>query len=128
MVAAEEQKHSVIQYYKKVAEEYDREYDTPYFKRLYDKITWRYFEPYLPKEGLCWMLAGALEKWAIPIAEKGLKVVLYDISREMLNVARRKIMKRRLENMVLFEEGDIYETGFSENYFDFVLAEGDPVS
>jgi hypothetical protein len=35
MVAAEEQKHSVIQYYKKAAEEYDREYDTPYFEPFF---------------------------------------------------------------------------------------------
>ena len=40
---------------------------------------------------------GGTGKWTIPIVEKGLKVVLYDISREMLNVARRKIVGKNLE-------------------------------
>jgi ubiquinone/menaquinone biosynthesis C-methylase UbiE len=128
MGVMEEQKRNVIQYYEKAAEEYDKEYDTPYFKRLYDKITWRYIEPYLPEEGLVLDAGGGTGKWTIPIAEKGLKVVLYDISREMLDVARRKIMEKHLENMVVFKEGDICEISFPENYFDFVLAEGDPVS
>ncbi|MEM1569252.1 MAG: hypothetical protein QW547_04110 [Candidatus Bathyarchaeia archaeon] len=37
----------VINYYRKVAEDYDKEYDAPYFKMLYDKITRRYIELYL---------------------------------------------------------------------------------
>ncbi|MBO3753440.1 MAG: methyltransferase domain-containing protein [Candidatus Brockarchaeota archaeon] len=128
MGAAGGQKRSVINYYEKAAEEYDKEYDIPYFKKLYDKITWRYIEPYLPESGVVLDAGGGTGKWTIPIVEKGLKVVLYDISREMLNVARRKIMEERLENMVVFKEGDICEIGFPENHFDFVLAEGDPIS
>ncbi len=68
---------------------------------------------------------GGTGKWTIPTVRKGLKVVLYDISREMLNVARRKIMEEHLENMVVFfKEGDVCEINFSENHFNFVLAEG----
>ncbi len=44
-----EQERSVIQYYEKAAEEYDKEYETPCFKKLYVKITWRYMEPYLSR-------------------------------------------------------------------------------
>ncbi|MBO3841587.1 MAG: class I SAM-dependent methyltransferase [Candidatus Brockarchaeota archaeon] len=128
MGVAEGQERSVINYYEKAAEEYDKEYDIPYFKKLYDKITWRYIEPYLPESGVVLDAGGGTGKWTIPIVEKGLKVILYDISREMLNVARRKIMEERLENMVVFKEGDICEIGFPENHFDFVLAEGDPIS
>jgi len=128
MSSPEEQKLSVIRYYEKSAEEYDKEYDTPYFKKLYDKITWRYIEPYLPKSGVVLDAGGGTGKWTIPIAEKGLKVVLYDISREMLSVARRKVVEKHLENMITFKEGDICEIDFPDNSFDFVLAEGDPIS
>ncbi|MEM3026583.1 MAG: class I SAM-dependent methyltransferase, partial [Thermoproteota archaeon] len=123
-----EQERSVIQYYGKAAGEYDKEYDTLYFKKLYDKITWRYIEPYLPKSGVVLDAGGGTGKWTIPMVKKGLKVVLYDISREMLNVARLKIMGEQLENMVVFKEGDICEIDFPENHFNFVLAEGDPIS
>ncbi|MEM2087827.1 MAG: methyltransferase domain-containing protein [Thermoproteota archaeon] len=128
MGLTEEQNRTVIQYYEKAAEEYDKEYDMPYFRKLYDRITWRYIEPYLPEKGAVLDAGGGTGKWTIPIAEKGLKVVLYDISREMLNMARRKIMEKHLENMVVFKEGDICEIDYPTNYFDFVLAEGDPIS
>lgn len=36
-------------------------------------------------------------KWMIPIAEKDLEVVLYDVSKRMLDVARRKIAEKYLE-------------------------------
>ena len=128
MGATGEQERNVIKYYEKTAEEYDKEYEVPIFKKLYDKITWRYIEPYLPESGVVLDAGGGTGKWTIPIVEKGLKVVLYDISREMLNVARRKIVEKNLENMVVFKEGDICEIDFPDDSFDFVLAEGDPIS
>ena len=128
MGATGEQERNVIKYYEKTAEEYDKEYEVPHFKRLYNKITWHYIEPYLPESGVVLDAGGGTGKWTIPIVEKGLKVVLYDISREMLNVARRKIVEKNLENMVVFKEGDICEIDFPDDSFDFVLAEGDPIS
>lgn len=118
----------MTRYYEKSAEEYDKEYDTPFFKQLYDRITWCYIEPYLPEKGVVLDAGGGTGKWTIPIAEKGLQVVLYDVSRAMLNVARRKIKEKQFENMVTFKEGDICKIDFPDNCFDFILAEGDPIS
>lgn len=123
-----EQNIRVISYYSKSAESYDKEYDTPYFKLLYDKITWHYIEPYLPETGIILDAGGGTGKWTIPIAKRGLAVVLYDISKEMLDVAKRKVKERQLEDLVTFVEGDICEMVFPENHFDFVLSEGDPIS
>lgn len=123
-----EQTHRVIDYYRKTAEDYDKEYDVPFYKQLYDKITWRYIEPYLPKEGLVLDAGGGTGKWTIPIAKKGLKVVIFDISEEMLNVALRKVKEHCLEDHVRAKQGDICSIDFPNNYFDFVLAEGDPIS
>jgi hypothetical protein len=39
MGATGEQERNVIKYYEKTAEEYDKEYEVPHFKKLYDKIT-----------------------------------------------------------------------------------------
>jgi len=123
-----EQSGRVIKYYQKAAQDYDKEYDIPYWKELYEKITWHYIEPYLPKEGLVLDSGGGTGKWAIPIAEKGLKVVVYDISKEMLDVTLGKVKERRLEELVRVKEGDICDIDFPDNHFDFVLAEGDPIS
>lgn len=125
---SDDQSKHVIAFYGRTAEDYDREYDIPYFKLLYDKITWHYIEPYLPEDGLVLDAGGGTGKWSIPMAERGLKVTLYDISPDMLRVARRKIEERRLQNLIQTVEGDICEIDYPDSYFDFVLAEGDPIS
>ena len=123
-----EQSSRVVNYYKKTSEDYDKEYETPYWKELYAKITWHYIEPFLPKEGLVLDAGGGTGKWAIPIAEKALKVTIYDISKEMLDVALRRVRERKLEEFVQVKVGDICNIDFPDNHFDFVLAEGDPIS
>jgi len=123
-----EQSGRVVDYYRKMAQDYDKEYEAPYWKELYDKITWHYIEPYLPKKGLILDAGGGTGKWAIPMAKMGLEVVVYDISREMLDVALRKVKERNLEKLIHTKEGDICGIDYPDNYFDFVLAEGDPIS
>lgn len=123
-----EQSSRVINYYKKTAEDYDREYETPYYEKLYAGITWHYIESYLPKKGLVLDAGGGTGKWAIPMAEKALKVVVYDLSKEMLDVTLRKVKERNLEESIQVKVGDICNIGFPDNHFDFVLAEGDPIS
>jgi len=66
--------------------------------------------------------------WSIPIAKKGLKVVLFDISQNMLDVAMAKVKENSVESNVSFRQGDICNLPFGDNSFDFVLAEGDPIS
>lgn len=126
----DEQNRRVIEYYKKTAKDYDKEYEVPVFKQLYDKITWRYIEPYLPKEGLVLDAGGGTGKWAIPIARahKKLEVVIYDISQEMLDVALEKVREMSLGNRIRVKQGDICNIDFPDDYFDFLLAEGDPIS
>lgn len=128
MENSDTQNRRVINYFKKAAEEYDKGYEAPFFKELYDKITWRDIEPYLPKEGLVLDAGGGTGKWAIPIAERGLKVMIFDISQEMLNVALGRAEERELESHIRVKQGDICNIDFPDNHFDLVLAEGDPIS
>ena len=71
---ANEQSDRVIAYYHRNAADYDKEYDVPFFKEIYDRLTWRYIEPFLPRTGVVLDAGGGTGKWSIPIAKKGLKV------------------------------------------------------
>ncbi len=124
----DEQSGKVIAYYRRGATDYDKQYDSPFFKEIYDKVTWRYVEPYLPQAGVVLDAGGGTGKWSIPIAKRGLNVVLFDISQDMLNVASIKVRENGLESNVSFRKGDVCYLPFDDNSFDFVLAEGDPIS
>jgi ubiquinone/menaquinone biosynthesis C-methylase UbiE len=114
----------------KVAEEYDKpEYIEAHgYDELYDyitdKIEWHYIEKYLPNKGLVLDAAGGTARLAIPIAKKGLDVVIIDVSEGMLKVAREKIRSQDLENRITLRQGDIHEINYPDNHFDFVLAQG----
>jgi len=124
----EERTKKIVEYYKKVADDYDRDYDAPYWKEIYDKITWAFIEPYLPRQGQVLDAGGGTGKWSIPLAKRGLHVTLLDISKEMLAVADAKVKKEGLRELVTTKEGDIRKLDFPSNSFDFVLAVGDAVS
>jgi len=125
---SDEQSERVIAYYRKGAADYDKEYDVPFFKEIYDRLTWRYIEPFLPHTGFVLDAGGGTGKWSIPIAKTGLKVVVFDISQDMLNIASAKMRESGLEDLVSYRQGDICSMPFGDNSFDFVLAEGDPIS
>jgi ubiquinone/menaquinone biosynthesis C-methylase UbiE len=120
--------YKVIEYYRRVAESYDEKYSGAFWKQIYDKITWRYIEPYLPDGGIVLDVGGGTGKWAIPIAERGLRVIIYDISDEMLKVAVRKIERENLHGRISVKRGDVCKMDFPSEHFDFILAEGDPIS
>ena len=123
-------KEKVEEYYDKIAREYDKQYKTPYWK-LYHEITWHNIKRFLPKKKNALILdaGGGTGYWAIKLAKLGYKVVLTDISEEMLKVAEAKIKKLKLENKIEIKRADIRSMScFDSNYFDMTLAEGDPVS
>jgi len=125
-----DKKEKVEEFYDKIAEEYDKQYQTPYWT-LYHEITWHNIKQFLPKRRNSIILdAGAgTGYWAIKLAKFGYKVILTDISEKMLNVAKNKIKKQNLEKNIEVRRVDIRDMPcFPSNYFDMALAEGDPVS
>ncbi|MEM1581456.1 MAG: methyltransferase domain-containing protein [Candidatus Bathyarchaeia archaeon] len=124
----DKQAESVKKFYDRFAQKYDELSSASLYKKVYDEITWRLIEPYLPKSGVVLDAGGGTGRWAIPIAKKGLKVIIYDISREMLKIAIKKAEKEGLGHLISTLEGDIRKIKFPENTFDFILAEGDPIS
>ena len=121
---------SVKEFYEKIAEDYDKQYDTPYWK-LYHEITWENIKQFLPKKKNAIVLdaGGGTGYWAIRLAKQGYRVTLTDISENMLKVAKRKIEAEELQDLVDTELVDIRDMScFPSNHFDVALAEGDPVS
>lgn len=120
----------VRDFYDKTAEDYDKQYQTPYWK-LYHEITWRNIKRFLPKrkDAIILDAGGGTGYWAIRLAKQGYKVVLTDISENMLRVAQRKIETDMLEDLIETKIVDIRDMScFPSNHFDMALAEGDPVS
>lgn len=114
--------------YDNLADSYDRIFSGGKWA-VYDAITWKFIEDYLPKEQSVVLDAGGgTGKWTIQMAKKGHTVYLVDLSSEMLKEASEKIENEGLSHTVHIAEGDILNLDFPSNYFDFVLCEGDPVS
>lgn len=117
-------------FYEKIAKDYDKQYQTPYWE-LYHEITWQNIKKFLPKNKKAIILdtGGGTGYWTIRLAKLGYNVVLTDIARNMLEIAKQKIKKEGLENKVTIKETNIRDIScFPSNYFDMVLSEGDPVS
>lgn len=95
---------------------------------VYDAITWKYIEDYLPGKGSVLDAGGGTGKWTVQLAKRGYTVYLVDLSREMLEEASQKVKEEGLSDMVHISEGNILNLNFPSHYFDFVLCEGDPVS
>jgi len=111
-------------YYDERSESYDDIFDTLYFK-VYDVITWKYLEPYIPTDPNALVLdaGGGTGHWAIRMARKGCKVVLMDASDGMLKVAAGKVKEMGLQHRITIEKGDIAKTGYATETFDMILCE-----
>lgn len=53
---------------------------------------------------------------------EGGKVVFFDLTEEMLSVARQKVAAEQLKERVVFQTGDMVELPFEDNSFDVVLS------
>ena len=116
--------NSVKKYYDDKGSTYD-DYSKQLWSRVYDAVTWKITEPYVPKNSgaLVFDAAGGTGKWTIPIAKCGPRVVLGDISRGMLKVAEEKIVQQGLQDRVQVKECDLRKLDFRDETFDLVFCE-----
>jgi ubiquinone/menaquinone biosynthesis C-methylase UbiE len=115
---------AVEAYYDKKSASYEAVRQSLVF-RIYDAITWKYLEPYVPSSQNSVVLdaGGGNGRWAIPMAKKGCKVVLVDISEGMLNVARQKVEAEGLVDRIEIRKADIRNLDYSNETFDLVFSD-----
>jgi len=111
-------------YYDEKSEDYDELFSMLYY-RVFDAITWKYLEPYLPVNPNALVLdaGGGTGRWAVRIAKKVRKVVLMDISEGMLKVAAKRIRQENLQDNVAIKKGDVTKTGYANETFDLIFCE-----
>lgn len=111
-------------YYGEKSSGYDNALDIMYFK-IYDAITWKYLEPYIPSSSDALILdaCGGTGRWSLRMAKKGCRVILLDISEAMLNIAKEKVEKEGLQHRIIIEKGDIRKLKYADETFDMILCE-----
>lgn len=108
-------------------------YDSDYFENftLYHRVTLDNIRRFLPKQKDVPILdaGGGTGIWSIELAKMGYRVVLTDISQEMLKKAEEKISAMGLTNQVEITISNIcHMPEFGDRQFAMALCEGDPLS
>lgn len=111
-------------HYNRKSESYESVRESLVF-RIYDAITWKYLEPYVPTSPNSFVLdaGGGTGRWAIPMAKKGCKVILLDISEKMLNIARQRIAAEGLVGRIEIQKSDMRRLDYPDDTFDLVLSD-----
>lgn len=119
-----EKTEEVKAYYDEKSQSYNEFFDMLYYK-VFDKITWKYIEPYIPinSDALVFDAGGGTGRWATRMAKKGCKVILMDISKGMLQIAAKKVTEENLQDKITVKKGDIAKTGYADETFDMILCE-----
>jgi ubiquinone/menaquinone biosynthesis C-methylase UbiE len=114
----------VKSYYDDKAKSYEEPFSMLYFK-IFDTVTWKYIEPYVPKDTNALILdaGGGTGRWTIRIARKGCRIILMDASSKMLNIAAKRAKEQGLQHKIIVKRGDITKTDFEDETFDMVLCE-----
>jgi ubiquinone/menaquinone biosynthesis C-methylase UbiE len=115
---------STEEYYNEKSSDYERGLENLYFK-VYDAITWKYTEPYVPADPQALVLdaGGGTGRWSVQMARKGCKVILLDTSEGMLAVAQTKVNQEKLQDRVTIKKGSILNPDFPSETFDMVFCE-----
>jgi ubiquinone/menaquinone biosynthesis C-methylase UbiE len=112
-------------YVKDSVREWKRLFSNP-FHRLEFDTTMLFLKKYLPKRGLILDAGGGPGRYTIELARLGYDVVLLDFVPELLQVAKRKIRKEKVQDKVnQIVEGSLEDLSrFEDGSFDAVLCLG----
>jgi len=120
----------VKEWYRKTADYEWKRLKQDAYHQLEFIVTMRFLERYLPKSGLILDAGGGPGRYTIELAKKGYDVVLLDLVEELLEMAKRKIKREKVEHKVKqIVEGSITDLSmFDDETFDGVLCLGGPLS
>jgi 2-polyprenyl-3-methyl-5-hydroxy-6-metoxy-1,4-benzoquinol methylase len=112
-------------YDKNVTREWERLVQDGYH-RLEFIVSMHFLERYLPKKGLVLDAGGGPGRYSIELARKGYDVVLFDLSRECLKEAERRIRNAKVKNRVKdVVQGSITDMSrFADERYDAVVCLG----
>lgn len=116
-------------YSQQVRQEWARLVRDPYHRLELD-TTLRFLERYLPSGGLVLDAGGGPGRYTLELAQRGYHVVLYDLTPENLEFARRRLKRAGLLHRVRqFTQGSIVDLSvFADGVFDGVICLGGPLS
>jgi 2-polyprenyl-3-methyl-5-hydroxy-6-metoxy-1,4-benzoquinol methylase len=93
-------KKLVKKYYVELGiKEWKRLVKDPYHRLEFD-TTMHFLKKYLPKKGLILDAGGGPGRYAIELAKLGYDIVLLDLTPELLEIAKRRIKKEKVQNKV----------------------------
>lgn len=130
-LAQEHEMQAIEISYDRWASDYDEtQKDDAFIQHVYDVLTWDTIERYLPPAGDESLDAGGgTGRWTIPLAQRGYRVVLSDISQGMLDIAAVKLADLGLSGQVSLVKADVCNMEMlPDERFGLVLAEGDVLS
>jgi 2-polyprenyl-3-methyl-5-hydroxy-6-metoxy-1,4-benzoquinol methylase len=96
------------------------------YHRLEFIVTMHFLEKYLPRKGLVLDAGGGPGRYTIELARKGYDIVLFDLSRECLKEAERRIRNARVKSRVKnVAQGSITDMSqFADESYDAVVCLG----
>jgi SAM-dependent methyltransferase len=96
--------------------------------RIEYMITTHFLNRYLPESGLILDAGSGPGRYALDLARKGYRVVIFDLLDEMLLLGQQKVDEANLHEKVMPVEGNIVSLPYPENRFDAVICLGAPLS
>ena len=116
------------EYAGKAVSEWERLHSTP-IRRIEYLITRHCLDRYLPGKGLVLDAGSGPGRHAIDLAQQGYQVVMFDLVREMLELAQVRLAKTEIDGQVACPvEGDISNLPYANDVFDGVISLGAPIS
>jgi len=101
----------------------------PYHRLEFD-TTMHFIRKYFPKKGLILDAGGGPGRYTIELGKLGYNVILFDLSPEMLEIAKRQIKRAKVQNKVRQTiQGSVDDLSmFKDNTFDGVICLGGALS
>lgn len=117
-----------LSYAGRAEDEWDRLESTPITRTEY-LITSHCLERYLPEAGLILDAGSGPGRYAIDLARRGYRVVMFDLLREMLALGRKKVAESGVGSHVRpLVEGNLCSLPHADGTFDAVVSLGAPIS
>lgn len=130
----EKNKSDGIGHIKALFDQLAQDYEAVYLQSLeasvFGNVTWKHLQQFLPadKNAVILDAGGGTGRWTRPLAKRGCRVVLCDISSGMLAQAEKKPREKKLLDKVEIRVEDIASLSFESEMFDFVMCEDGPFS